>query len=92
MEKEKYVIRVEVRDENRKLILDENGVKQIAIQYDVEIAPVNMENNLRSLSKTLKAWMPNRQIVIEALASNSISGTYMVMFYFDVNKDRFVKC
>lgn len=88
---ENYTIRIEVRDENGKLILDDNGNKQISIQHEVEMLTENMEFNLRYLSKTLKAWMPNRQIILEALVHNKISGTYMVMFSFYVGENRFVK-
>ena len=88
---EKYLIRIEVRDENGKLIKDENGTKHIAIQYDVEMLTDNMEFNLRSISKTLKAWMPNRQINLEALVHNKISGTYMVMFSYYVDENKFIK-
>lgn len=88
---ENYRIRIEVRDENGKLIEDENGTKQISIQYDVEMLTGNMEFNLRSLHKTLKTWMPNRKINLEALVHNRISGTYMTMFSFYGDEDRFIK-
>ena len=91
MKRENYHIRIEVRDENRKLILDENGNKQIAISYDVEMLSSNMEFNLRHLSNTLKTWMPERKINIEASVFNTISRTYMTMFSFYVEEDRFVK-
>ena len=88
---ENYTIRIEVCDENGKLILDENGNKQISIQYEVEMLTENMEFNLRRLSATLKAWMPNRNIEISAMVHNSISATYMTMFSFYAKEDRFVK-
>ena len=88
---ENYTIRIEVRDENGKLILNENGGKEISIRYEVEMLTENMEFNLRLLIRTLKAWMPNRQISIDAMVHNKISGTYMTMFSFYVNEDRFIK-
>lgn len=91
MKRENYNIRIEVRDENGKLILDENGNKQISIQYDVDMLTDNMEYNLRHLANTLKAWMPNRQITIEASVFNTISRTYMTMFSFYAEENRFVK-
>ena len=91
MKRENYNIRIEVRDENRKLILDENGNKQIAISYDVEMLTDNMEINLRHLANTMKTWMPERKINIEASVFNTISRTYMTMFSFYVEEDRFVK-
>jgi hypothetical protein len=91
MKRENYHIRIEVRDENGKLILDEHGHKQIAISYDVEMITDNMEYNLPHLANTLKAWMPNRQITIEASIFNTISSTYMTMFSFYGEENRFVK-
>ena len=91
MKRENYNIRIEVRDENGKLILDENGNKQIAISYDVDMLTDNMEFNLRHLANTLKTWMPNRQINIEASVFNTISRTYMTMYSFYEGEDRFVK-
>ena len=88
---ENYTITIEVRDENGKLILDEHGNKEISISYDVEMLSSNMEFNLRHLSNTLKTWMPERKINIEASVFNTISRTYMTMFSFYVEEDRFVK-
>lgn len=88
---ENYTIRIEVRDENGKIILDENGNKQISIQYELEMLTDNMEFNLRHLSITLNSWMPNRNIEISAMVHNSISGTYMTMFSLYVKENRFVK-
>ncbi len=88
---ENYTITIEVRDENGKLILDEHGKKEISISYDVEMLSSNMEFNLRHLSNTLKTWMPERKINIEASVFNTISRTYMTMFSFYVEEDRFVK-
>ena len=88
---ENYTVRIEVRDENGKLILDEYGNKQISFSYEVEMLTENVEFNLRHLSNTLKTWMPERKINIEASVFNTISRTYMTMFSFYVEEDRFVK-
>jgi hypothetical protein len=88
---DKYTISIEVRDENGKFISDENGIKQTNISYEVEMLKSNMEFNMRLLARTLKTWMPNRKIDIEVLVFNSISRTYMTMFSFYVDEDRFVK-
>ena len=88
---ENYTIRIEVRDENGKLILDEFGHKQISLSYDVEMITENVEFNLRHLANTMKTWMPERKINIEASVFNTISRTYMTMFSFYVEEDRFVK-
>ena len=87
----KFTIRIEVRDSNRRIILDSNGTKRIDFTYDVEMLESNMENNLKYISKTFQAWMPNNHITIEASVLNSISGTYMPMYWYDVNEDKFVK-
>ena len=88
---ENYTIRIEVRDENGKLILDENGNKQISLSYEIEMLTENVEFNLRHLANTMKTWMPERKINIEASVFNTISRTYMTMFSFYVEENRFVK-
>ena len=88
---ENYTVRIEVRDENGKLILDEYGNKQISFSYEVEMLTENVEFNLRHLANTMKSWMPERKINIEASVFNTISRTYMTMFSFYVEEDRFVK-
>ena len=91
MKKETYTIRIEVRDENGTLILDEYGHKQISFSYEVEMLTENVEFNLRHLANTMKTWMPERKINIEASVFNTISRTYMTMFSFYAKEDRFVK-
>ncbi len=91
MEKETYRIRVDVRDENGKPILDKEGNKQPNIQFELSFTPDKAEHNLRDLSKSLKAWMPNNKINISASVLNNISNTYMHMFSLYVEEDRFVK-
>ena len=88
---EKYKISIEVRDSEGKIINDSEGIKQLALSYDVEMLPSNMEFNLKHLARTLKAFMPDRQINIEVYVKNSISGTYMNMFSFYVDENKFVK-
>ena len=88
---ENYTVRIEVRDENGKLILDEYGNKQISFSYEVEMLTENAEFNLRHLANTMKTWMPKRKINIEASVFNTISRTYMTMFSFYVEEDRFIK-
>ncbi len=88
---EKYKINIEVRDSWGDIIRDDNGNKVTHISYDVEMLTSNMEFNLRHLAKSLKAFMPDRQINIEVYVHNFISGTYMNMFSFYVDEDRFVK-
>jgi hypothetical protein len=88
---EKYWISIEVRDSEGKMIINEIGNKVDNISYDVEMLPSNMEINLTRLARTLKAFMPDRQINIEVYVKNSISGTYMNMFSFYVDEKRFVK-
>ena len=91
METEKYLISIEVRDSEGKMIINELGNKVENISYDVEMLTDNMESNLRRLARTLKAYMPDRKIDIEVYVHNSISRTYMNMFSFYVDENRFVK-
>lgn len=53
--------------------------------------PSNMEFNLKQLARTLKAFMPDRKINIEVYVKNSISATYMNMFSFYIDENKFVK-
>ena len=73
------------------MITNEIGNKVDDISYDVEMVPSNMEFNLTRLARTLKAFMPDRQIDIIVYVHNQISGTYMNMFSYYVNENRFVK-
>jgi hypothetical protein len=88
---DKYKVNIEVRDSWGDIIRDDNGNKVTDISYDVEMLTSNMEFNLRHLAKSLKAFMPDRRINIEVYIHNSISRTYMNMFSFYVDEDRFVK-
>jgi hypothetical protein len=91
MKTEKYTITIEVRDSNGKIMLDENGTKRDSISYEVDMLTSNMEFNLRYIAKSLKTWMPNNNITIEASVFNTISRTYMTMFSLYVNEDRFIQ-
>lgn len=88
---QKYWVKIEVRDSEGKMIRNELGNKVDDISYDVEMLPSNMEPNLSRLARTLKAFMPDRQINIEVYVHNQISGTYMNMFSYYVDEKRFVK-
>jgi hypothetical protein len=88
---EKYHVSIEVRDSNGKMILNELGNKVDNISYDVEMLTSNMESNLTRLARTLKAFMSDRKINIEVYVHNTISGTYMNMFSYYVDENKFVK-
>jgi hypothetical protein len=88
---EKYNISIEVRDSEGKMILNELGNKVHDISYDVEMLTSNMEFNLTHLAKTLKAFMPDRKITICVYVFNTISRTYMTMFSYYVNENKFIK-
>ena len=88
---QKYWVKIEVRDSDGNMILNELGNKVDDISYNVEMLPSNMEPNLSRLARTLKAFMPDRQINIGVYVHNQISGTYMNMFSYYVNENRFVK-
>jgi len=92
MEKEKYNIVIEVRDSEGKLITDSNGAKQLSLSdYDIELLPSDMESYLTRLAIKLKAFMPDRKIDIEVYVHNSISRTYMNMFSYYVDENKFIK-
>jgi len=91
MKTEKFYFTIEVRDENGKLLLDSEGNKQISLDYEVAMLESNMENELTRLANKLKTFMPNRQISIEVSVFNSISRTYMTMYSYYVNENRFIK-
>ena len=96
MSKESYSITVEVRDENGKIINSKVGIhiiKETDIKFDFIVANEReLEQRMRGISRTLKAWLPNNyQINISASVFNSISSTYMNMFSFYANENRFVK-
>ena len=69
---ENYRINIEVRDSNGAMILNEDGNKIDKISYNSEMLTNNVESNLRHLSHTLKAMMPDRQISIEVNVHNKI--------------------
>lgn len=88
---EKYKISIEVRDSEGNVLVDDEGLKQISLSYDIEMLPSNMEFNLKQLARTLKTFMPQRKINIQVYVKNSISATYMNMFSFYVDENKFVK-
>jgi hypothetical protein len=89
---EKYAITVEVRDENHKLIKDEKGFNTTGIRFELEVKDEDqLEHRIKEIGNNLKVWMPNRNIDIDASVFNGISGTYMSMYGFYVNENRYVK-
>jgi hypothetical protein len=88
---EKFYFTIEVRDKNGKLLLDSEGNKQISLDYEVAMLKSNMENELTRLANKLKTFMPNREIEIDVSVFNSISRTYMTMYSYYVNENRFIK-
>lgn len=86
-----YNIRVEVLDNNGKIILDDDGHKRPDIRFDYQFFKDDAESSLRQLAKTLKAWMPNYNISLYASLPNSISGSWTEMFSLYVNENRFIK-
>jgi hypothetical protein len=86
-----YKIDIEVRDSEGKIIRDENSNKYLSLSYNILMRTSDMELKLQHLANTLKVFMSDRQINIEVYVKNTISGTYMNMFSFYVNENRFVK-
>jgi hypothetical protein len=88
---QKYLVRIEVRDESGKIILDQDNNKVMGISYEVEMLESNVEANITRLAKEMKALMPNRKINIDFNHFNTISRTYMTMYSYYVDENRFVK-
>jgi hypothetical protein len=84
MDRQKYIIRAEVRDSNGKLITNSRGNKVTHLQLsDVDILPEHLEKELGHSFSDLKALMPDKQVCVEASVYNSIGGSYMSMARFD---------
>lgn len=93
---EYYKIRVEVRDKDLKIIEDSKGFKQIELKFEWFVRSVDhMEWLMRDLHRTLKAWMPENQIWIEAGIMGGIDSdprlhTLSIFYSYYGPEDRFV--
>lgn len=91
MDRENYNITIEVTDKNGKTIKDVNGATRFNLQFEKLFDEKSIELYFYQLSMTLKTWMPEHRIEIRASLFNSISSTFMVMFSFYVDENKFIK-
>lgn len=91
--KSNYTLWLRVRDKDGKLIQSDETTDNYRISFDLdELTEKEVISLLKSTGKTLKAWMPDRKITLEAYVFNTISRTYMCLFsWSDDEVDKIVK-
>ena len=88
---ETYSITVEVKDSNGNVFINEKGNKVHDFQFELSFSKDNAERFIRDLANRLKVFMPTNQIDISARWFSNISETYMLMYSFYGDEDRFIK-
>jgi hypothetical protein len=79
---EKYFVMIEVRDENRNLLCDHQGVKMSTFSFEAIIPEEErIKPYLKQTHETFKAWMPTRIVNIQMYVFSQISGTYTEIAY-----------
>jgi len=79
--KSKYSFCVKVRDKDGKLIPSDETTDNFLISFNLaKLTDKQVISLLKSTGKTLKAWMPDRKITLEAYVLDSISRTNMCLF------------
>ena len=82
-----YNIEIEVRDANGKIICDERGFKFTSLQIDSSITHETiLKRQMLQICETLKVWMPQNSINVQASFFNTISGTWMTMYSYYGNE------
>lgn len=91
--KSKYSFWVKVRDKDGKLIPSDETTDNTRISFYLdELTEKQVISLLKSTGKTLKAWMPDRKITLEAYVLDSISRTYDCIFsWYDDDVEKVVK-
>ena len=92
-QKSKYSFCVKVRDKDGKLIPSDETTDNYRISFNLsELTDKQVISLLKSTGKTLKAWMPDRKITLEAYVFDSISRTYDCFFsWYDDEVENVVK-
>ncbi len=100
MSKETYHIRIEVQDSKGKFLKDKNGIKRTDISAELSFDKNGqylegikgaLKSHMIQMGKTVMTWIPEGSIVsVEASVKNNISDTYMVMYSYYANEDRFI--
>lgn len=91
--KSNYSLFVKVRDKDGKLIPSDETTDNYRISFDLaELTDKQVISLLKSTGKTLKAWMPDRKITLEAYVLDSISRCYECLFsWYDEEVEKVVK-
>lgn len=91
--KSKYSFWVKVMDKDGKLIPSDETTDNYRISFHLdELTKKEVISLLKSTGKTLKAWMPDRKITLEAYVFSQISMGYMCLFsWYDDEVDKVVK-
>lgn len=91
--KSNYSLFVKVRDKDGKLIPSDETTDNYRISFRLaELTDKQVISLLKSTGKTLKAWMPDRKITLEAYVLDSISSSYMSLFsWYDDEVEKVVK-
>ena len=91
--KSNYNLYVKVRDKDGKLIPSDEKTDNYRISFNLaELTDKQVISLLKSTGKTLKTWIPDRKITLEAYVYNSISGGYECLFsWYDDEVDKVVK-
>jgi hypothetical protein len=75
--KSKYSFCVKVRDKDGQLIPCDETTDNYRVNFFLdELTERQVISLLKSTGKTLKAWIPERKITVEAYVFDSISRTY----------------
>lgn len=94
-EKEVYAIMVEVRSHEHKRAIDKEGNRIPDIQFDLEVSvdkvAEHLERQIKDIHKILKQINPTLIFNFSALVYNGISDTWMEMYGYYGNEDRFLK-
>lgn len=81
MDKYKYDLIIKSRDSDGNLIVGDEKTDTYRLNFSLgELTDKQVISILKSTGRTLKAWMPDREISLEASVFSEISQSYMVMF------------
>lgn len=91
--KRNYSVNVKVRDKDGKLIPCDEKTDNYRISFHLDkLTEREVISLLKSTGKTLKAWMSDRKITLEAYVLDSISRTYDCHFsWYDDEVEKVVK-
>lgn len=81
MDTYKYDLTIKARDSDGNLIVGDEKTDTYRLNFSLgELTDKQVISILKSTGRTLKAWMPDREISLEASVFSEISQAYMVMF------------